>query len=62
MLTVKSLIEHISKWLSDVLSMGGVSEKMSPTTIVAGSNNPDFNRKITSFGGYAMVYTGTIII
>ena len=32
---------------------------MIPETIVTGASKPDFNRKITPFGRYAMIYTGT---
>ena len=59
MLMAISLVQNIVKWLNVLPSKGGISEEMSPETIVTGASKPDFNRKGIPFCGYAMVYTGT---
>ena len=59
MLMVILLIQNIVKWLKAFPSKRGVPEEMIPETIVTGVSKPDFNRKRTPFGGYAMIYTST---
>ena len=45
MLMVISLVQNIVKWLNAFPSKGGISEEISPETIVTGASKPDFNRK-----------------
>ena len=42
-------------WLNAFPSIGGVSEFMSPSTIVEGKPKPDMNTKKIAYGSYAMV-------
>ena len=44
-LMVTSLVQNMVKWLNAFISKGGISEEMSPETIVTGASKPDFNRK-----------------
>ena len=41
------------------LSTGGVSDWFSPSNILLGLNNPNFNRKRLPFWSYVYIYSGT---
>jgi hypothetical protein len=58
-LMIQSLIACVTKWLNAFPGQDGISSTMSPSMIVEGRPNPDFNHKRIVFGSYALVYTGT---
>jgi len=43
MLMVILLVQNMVKWLNAFSSKGGISEEMSPETIVTGASKLDFN-------------------
>ena len=45
--------------LNDFPSANGVSQTMSPASIVTGKCKPDYNMPRIPFGSFAMVYIGT---
>jgi hypothetical protein len=53
------LIDTAIFWLNAFPSKNGVSDFLSPSSIVQGHNKPDFNHKTIVFGSYAMVFVGT---
>jgi hypothetical protein len=58
-LMIQGLIASVTKWLNAFPSKNGVSLTMSPSNIIEGKPNPDFNHQRIVFGSYAIVYTGT---
>jgi hypothetical protein len=56
---VIAMVECATLWLNAFPSSNGVSDTMSPSTIVQGKPNPDMNPKRIVHGSYAMVYIGT---
>jgi hypothetical protein len=56
---VVAMVECATLWLNAFPSSNGVSDTMSPSTIVQGKPNPDMNHKRIVHGSYAMVYIGT---
>ena len=58
-LMIQSLIATVVKWLNAFPSKNGISKTMSPSNIVEGKPNPDFNNKRIVFGSYALVYIDT---
>ena len=58
-LMVKSLVEGVVGMMNAFPSKQGISDTLSPTTIVEGNPKLDLKRKIITFGTYALVYTTT---
>ncbi len=56
---VTSLLEHVIYWLNSFPSTNGVSQNLSPGTIVLGRSPPNLQYKHIPFGALAIVYTGT---
>ena len=59
-LIIQSLISCVVKWINEFSTKGGISKTMSPSMIVEGKLNTDFNQERIVFGSYAVVYTVTI--
>ena len=58
-LMVRSLIEAITEVLDAFPSKNGISDTLSPATIVEGKPKFDFGRAMIPFGFYALVYEST---
>ena len=58
-LVVQSFIACVVKNINAFPSKNVISSTMSPSMIVEGTCNPDFNHKCITFVSYSMVYTGT---
>ena len=58
-LMVRSLIEAITEVLDAFPSKNGISDTLSPATIIEGKPKFDFIRAMISFGAYALVYVKT---
>jgi hypothetical protein len=56
---VMAMVDCATLWLNAFPSSNGVSNTLSPATIVQGKPNPDMNHKRIVHGSYAMVYVGT---
>ena len=56
---IKSLISCVVKWLNGFQTKGGISKTMSPSMIVEGEPDTNFNQERIVFGSYDLVYTGT---
>ena len=56
---VITLVDSSILWLNAFPSIGGVSEFMSPSSIVGGKPKPDMNTKRIVYGSSAMVFIGT---
>ena len=56
---VRSLVEGVVNILNYFPSKNGLSNTLSPSTIVEGKPKMDFGRDMISFGSYALVYQGT---
>jgi hypothetical protein len=56
---IQSLLATVVKWLNAFPNKNGISRTMSPSNIVEGKPNPDFNIKRIVYGSYAMVYIDT---
>ena len=54
-----SLMKTVTTWLNAFPSSISISDKDSPTNIIDGKPNPNYNRNRIPFGAYAMVYFGT---
>ena len=58
-LMTKALVEGVIYWLNNFPSKNGISQTMSPASIVLGRPKPDFNHKRITFGSYALAYHDT---
>jgi hypothetical protein len=58
-LMIQALVATVIKWLNVFPNKNGISRTMSPSSIVEGKPNPDFNTKRIVYGSYAMVYIDT---
>ena len=58
-LMVKSLVEGVVGMMNAFPSKQGISDTLSPSTIVEGKSKLDLKRKIITFGTYALIYTTT---
>jgi hypothetical protein len=58
-LMIQVLVATVVKWLNAFPNKNGISRTMSPSSIVEGKTNPDFNTKRIVYGSYAMVYIDT---
>ena len=58
-LMVRSLVEGVVGMMNAFPSKQGISNTLSPSTIVEGKAKLDLARKMITFGSYAVVYTGT---
>jgi hypothetical protein len=58
-LMTRHMVKGVIDMLNDFPSSNGVSQTLSPNTIVLGKGKPDFNKPRIAFGAYAMVYIGT---
>jgi hypothetical protein len=58
-LMIRSLIEGIVDVLNAFPSSGGISDTLSPSTIVEGKPKLDLSKDIIVFGAYTLVYTDT---
>ena len=58
-LMVQHLVESRVSWLNRFPSKNGVSDSLSPASIVLGHSKPDMSIKRIPFGSYALVYTQT---
>ena len=58
-LMIQSLILCVVKCLNELPTKGGILKTMSPSMIVKGKLNTDFNQERIVFGSYALFYTGT---
>ena len=58
-LMVRSLVEGVVGMMNAFPSKQGISNTLSPSTIVEGKAKLDLARKMITFGSYALVYTGT---
>ena len=58
-LMTQHLVESRVSWLNRFPSKNGVSDTMSPASIVLGHGKPDMKIKRIPFGGYAVAYTQT---
>ena len=47
------------KWINAFPTKGGKSKTMSPSMIIKGNPNPDFNQERILLGSHALVYTVT---
>ena len=56
---VTGLLEHVELWLNAFPSNSAEIKNVSPSTLVTGAPQPDFNRKRVPFGSYVMAYKGT---
>ena len=56
---VRSLVEGITDVLNAFPSKNGITQTISPATIVEGKPKMDLQRKVIVFGSYALVYIGT---
>ena len=56
---IQPFIPCVVKWLNEFPIKGGISKTMSPSMIVKGKPNTDFNQERIVFGSYDLVYTGT---
>ena len=56
---IRSLVESVVGMMNAFPSKQGISDTLSPSTIVEGKPKLDLKRKIITFGTYALVYTGT---
>ena len=54
-----NLVEAMTSWLNAFPTTTGVSQSISPATIVLGKMAPDVGNKTIGFGQYAMVHFGT---
>ena len=55
----KSLVKGWVSWLNIFPPTNGISDTISPATIVLGKPNPDLSKPKICFGAYALVYTNT---
>ena len=55
----RSLIEGLVDLLNGLPSKYGVSDTLSPSTIMEGRPNVDMGQKMIAFGSYVMGYIGT---
>lgn len=53
---VKEIVKHAVKWLNVFPAKDGISDHLSPSNIVGGRLNPDFNKLKLEFGAYAQVF------
>ena len=58
-LMVTGLLEHVEFWLNAFPSDSAEIKNVSPSTLVTGSPQPNFNKKRVPFGSYVMAYKGT---
>ena len=58
-LMVRSLVEGITEVMNAFPTKNGISETLSPATIVEGKPKFDFSRDMIAFGSYTLVYSGT---
>ena len=56
---VRSLVEGITDVLNAFPSKNGITDTISPATIIEGKPKMDLQRKVIVFGSYALVYTRT---
>jgi hypothetical protein len=56
---IKALVEMADRVWNDFPAENGISDTLSPNTIVTGNGKPDYNRLGLEFGSYAQVYDGT---
>jgi len=55
-LFIRELVSHVIKSLNIFPYTNGISDSLSPSTIVTGQPPPDFNTLRIEFGTYAQVY------
>ena len=53
----KSLVQGQVSWLNSFPPTNGISETISPATVVLGKPKPDLSKLKTCFGAYALAYT-----
>jgi hypothetical protein len=58
-LMVRSLIEGVVGMLNASPSKNGITDTISPASIIKGKPKLDLEKKMIVFGSYALVYTGT---
>ena len=58
-LMIQHLIESRVSWLNRFPSKNGISQTLSPATLVLGHPKPDMNGKRLPFGAYVIVYQST---
>ena len=58
-LMARSLIEGVVHMLNAFPSKNGISDTISPATIIEGKPKLDLEKKMINFGSYALVYSGT---
>ena len=58
-LMVSGLLEYVELWLNAFPSDSAEIKNISPSTLVTGSPQPDFNKRRIPFGSYVMAYKGT---
>ena len=56
---VTGLLEHAVLWLNAFPSENAEIKNTSPSTLVTGTPQPDFNKRRVPFGSYIMAYKGT---
>ena len=56
---VTGLLEHVELWLNTFCSDGAEIKNVSPSTLVTGTPQPDFNKRRVPFRSYVMAYKGT---
>ena len=55
----KSLVQGRVRWLNSFSPTNGISDTISPATIVLGKPKPDSSKPKICFGAYALAYTKT---
>ena len=53
------LAGYANYWENAFPSASGVSQTISPSSLIEGKRKPDFNYQHISYGSYALVYVGT---
>ena len=56
---VTGLLEHVVLWLNAFPSENAEIKNTSPSTLVTGTPQPDFNKRRVPFGSYVMAYKGS---
>ena len=55
----RSMVQDMITFLNILPSKNGIPSNLSPSDIILGSPNPDYNKLRITFVAYAQVYIGT---